>query len=340
MPMVPNKLKGKFLSFAMMLLLGLVYSVLSHAHPLAPALLEITEERGGTSQVLWKTPLPKIANNELTPQFPATCHPIGKTETKQVGTAYVQQWRIACDGPWVGSSVGALGFSSGQPNVIVRIALTDGLVYQRILNQTSPSFTIPERTATSEIFKNYFRLGIQHILTGWDHLLFVLGLVLLVRGPRQLLWTVTAFTVGHSLTLSAAALGWVHVPSAPVEAAIAFSILLLAVELLRKQDGNGTFFHRYPWSLAFGFGLLHGLGFAGALAEIGFPVGEIPMALFSFNVGIESGQLLFIGGILALHSISRLFPLPSLMRKMEVPAYCIGSFAAFWFFERLFRLWI
>jgi hypothetical protein len=169
-------------------------------------------------------------------------------------------------------------------------------------------------------------------------LLFVLGLVLLVKGRRQLLWTITAFTLGHSLTLSFAVLGLARIPPAPVEALIALSILVLAFELTREQKGSGTFFHHYPWSLAFGFGLLHGLGFAGALAEVGLPAGEIPLALFSFNVGIELGQLFFIAAILAVQTLSKPWPLPSMLKRMAIPAYGIGSLAAFWFFERLSKL--
>jgi hydrogenase/urease accessory protein HupE len=258
---------------------------------------------------------------------------------KHVETAYVERWRVSCEKSWVESEVGVAGISSSQSNVILRVVLADGRKYQNILTAEHPSFVIPERPKISAVFKNYLLLGVKHILTGWDHLLFVLGLVLLVKGRRQLLWTITAFTLGHSVTLSLAVLGWVRIPSAPVEALIALSILVLAVELTRKQNGKGTFFHRYPWSLAFSFGLLHGLGFAGALTEVGLPAGEIPLALFSFNVGIESGQLLFISAILALQILSRPWPLPAMGKRMEIPAYCIGCLAAFWFFERLSKLW-
>lgn len=339
MPKIRVKKSLAGLRFAMTLALALTNSAVSLAHPLAPSLLEITEIGTGQAEVLWKTPLAKISGEELKPQMPPECRRIQDIEVKRVDTAYVERWRISCEKPWIGSKVGVQGISSSQSNVILRILLSDGRKYQNILNAEYPSFVIPERPRILEVFKNYFALGVKHILTGWDHLLFVLGLVLLVKGRRQLLWTITAFTLGHSLTLSFAVLGWVHIPSAPVEALIALSILVLAVELIRKQDGKGTFFHRYPWGLAFGFGLLHGLGFAGALAEVGLPAGEIPLALFSFNVGIESGQLLFILAILAVQILLKPLPLPSVAKKMEIPAYCIGSLASFWFFERLSGLW-
>ena len=329
--------KSSLLFFGMILLFTLTGGRASLAHPMAPSLLEITETASGPSQILWKTPSARIPGEELRPKIPAGCRRSQEIERKRVETALLERWQISCESPWVGSEVGVEGFS--QSHVILRVALTDGRQYQTVLNAEHPSFVIPERPRVSVVFRDYLALGVRHILTGWDHLLFVLGLVLLVRGRKPLLWTITAFTLGHSLTLSLAILGWVRIPPAPVEALIALSILVLAVELTRPQKGRGTFFHRTPWSLAFGFGLLHGLGFAGALAEVGLPVGEIPLALFSFNVGIELGQLLFIAAILAVRLLLRPWPFLSLPKWRKVSAYSIGSFAAFWFFERLSILW-
>ena len=141
--------------------------------------------------------------------------------------------------------------------------------------------------------------GIEHILFGFDHLLFVLALILIVRDGRVLLWTITAFTVAHSITLSLATLGVVHVPGPPVEAMIALSIMLLACEIVRLRYGQISLTSRWPWIVAFSFGLLHGFGFASALTDIGLPQGDIPLALLSFNVGVEIGQLIFIGVVLA-----------------------------------------
>lgn len=318
-------------------LLGLSSSA-SLAHPLAPSLLQITDQENGQAEVIWKTPLTRIPGEGLKPQLPQTCRRLGEVDTTRNNIARLETWRIICEKPWVGSTVGVTGFSSSQPNVILRVVLANDLSYQHILNVKAPSFVIPARALAWEVFKDYLDLGVKHILSGWDHLLFVLGLVLLVKGRGQLLWTITAFTLGHSVTLSLAALGWIHVSPAPVEALIAFSILVLAAELLRKQKGRATFFHRYPWSLAFGFGLLHGLGFAGALVEAGLPVGEIPLALFSFNLGIELGQLLFIAAILMLRLLLQALPMPQLIKRMEIPAYVIGSLAAFWVYERISKI--
>jgi len=202
-----------------------------------------------------------------------------------------------------------------------------------VLRADAPLFTVPPRSSRWQVMRSYAALGIEHILTGLDHLLFVLGLVLLVRGTRTLIATVTAFTVGHSVTLSLAVLGFVHVSPGPVEALIALTIFAVAVELARGVEGRRPWFSRVPWAMAFCFGLLHGLGFAGALAQVGLPEGEIPLALFSFNTGIEVGQLLFIATVIAGRSALTLLP-SWLKAGAFTPAYAIGSLSAFWFFQR------
>ena len=178
----------------------------------------------------------------------------------------------------------------------------------------------------------------MNILRGWDHLLFVLALVLLVGWGRSLAWTITSFTAGHSITLALASLGVVHVPQAPIEAAIALSIYFLAVELTSARRGKQTLTQRAPWAVAAGFGLLHGLGFAGALAEVGLPTAEIPLALFSFNVGIELGQLAFVGAVLLVAAALRRVPVAWPQWAKAVPAYGIGTMATFWFLQRAVSL--
>lgn len=308
------------------------------AHPLAPSLLEVIEVSPGQANVLWKTPLARVPGVYMEPVLPGICKRTGTIESKNVATARVDRWQISCESSLVGSIVEVSGISNFQPNVILRVLLLDGRKYQVVLNSLSPRFVVPEHPQVSIVFKNYLILGVGHILTGWDHLLFVLGLVLLVKGRRSLLWTITAFTVGHSVTLSLAALGFVHVWPAAIETLIAFSILVLAIELTRSQKEKGTFFHRFPWVMAFSFGLLHGLGFAGALAEVGLPVGEIPMALFSFNMGIESGQLAFIALVFFIQKLGSEISLPRYFKRMEFTIYIIGSLSAYWFFERLLKL--
>lgn len=308
------------------------------AHPLAPSLLEITETAPGRAEVTWKIPTTQVPGEILKPVFPDNCHRDGERNVQTLGPARIERWNLVCQAPFVGSRFGVVGISSSKANVILRLNLLDGRRYQRVLDAEQAGFFVPERERFSAVFTNYFWLGIKHILGGWDHLLFVFGLVLLVKGRRNILWTLTAFTLGHSVTLALATLGLVHIPPAPVEALIALSIVALAVELLRDQKSHPTFFHRYPWLMAGGFGLLHGLGFAGALAQVGLPEGEIPNALVSFNLGIESGQLLFVAVLFCFGWLARRFPLPRMTQRTVVSAYFIGSLASFWFFERLFRL--
>jgi hydrogenase/urease accessory protein HupE len=202
-----------------------------------------------------------------------------------------------------------------------------------------PWLEIPASTGALAVMGAYFTHGVEHILFGFDHLLFVLALILIVRSGRLLLWTITAFTIAHSITLALATLGFVHVPGPPIEATIAMSILLLAVELVHLDRGRLGLSARWPWLVAFLFGLLHGFGFANALSDIGLPKGDIPLALFAFNVGVEFGQLAFVGVVLGVVTLSRR---TGIARRIEhcarpVATYAIGSLAAFWFFERLTR---
>ena len=185
--------------------------------------------------------------------------------------------------------------------------------------------------------QTYTVLGIEHILTGFDHLLFVLALVLIVRGTRRLIWTVTAFTLAHSITLALATLGVIHVPGPPVEAIIALSIVFVANEIIHQQRGTEGLAARKPWLIAFSFGLLHGLGFAGALAEVGLPQNSIALALLFFNVGVELGQLLFIAAVLACGALVRAVAAHRIdARRTVIPlAYCIGGTASYWVIERI-----
>jgi hydrogenase/urease accessory protein HupE len=199
---------------------------------------------------------------------------------------------------------------------------------------SEPTVRVPVAPGARGVAGSYLALGIEHILLGVDHLLFVFALILLVRGARRLVATVTAFTAAHSLTLVAATLGWVRVPGPPVEAAIALSIAFLAREILRSGEGAAGLAERRPWAVAFVFGLLHGLGFAGALAQVGLPPRAIPVALLFFNVGVEVGQLAFIGAVLGLRAALR----PIALRAAEatpLAAYTIGAIAAFWTVERV-----
>ena len=237
----------------------------------------------------------RVQGSRLRPVLPGSCQGVGKPEVTRAGEGILARWEITCPGGLMGKTLGVEGIATSRADVLLRVALADSARSAACSTPDQPSFLVPGAESRAGVVHGYARLGVEHILTGWDHLLFVLGLVLLVGPGRILLWTITAFTVGHSVTLALAALGMVRVPQGPMEAAIALSIYLLAVELIRNRAGRITFVQRAPWLVAGGFGLLHGLGFAGALAEVGLPQGEIPLALFAFNLGIELGQLAFVG---------------------------------------------
>jgi len=225
---------------------------------------------------------------------------------------------------------------STNTDVLLRLEFLDGSSQSVLLTPTKESFKIPEQAGSLQIISTYTWLGITHILLGVDHLLFVFALLLIVNGKRRLLWTITAFTLAHSLTLAGATLGLVYVPQAPVEAIIALSILFLAVELVHGKQGRKGAAAQWPWLVAFVFGLLHGFGFAGALAEVGLPEQAIPLALVFFNVGVELGQLLFVAAVLSVGYFLHKLRLPKLLDWSETVAiYSIGGLSSFWIFERI-----
>ena len=231
------------------------------------------------------------------------------------------------------------GLPSTDTDTLLRIELIDGSKYTTVLRPESPSFRVPAEASAFAIAVSYLQLGIEHILGGFDHLTFVLGLLLIVRSPMLLVKTITSFTIAHSITLALATLGFVHVPQSPVEAVIALSIIFLATELAKQQRGRVGLTTRAPWLVALCFGLLHGFGFAGALTEIGLPQMDIPLALLFFNLGVEVGQLIFVAAALALVWMIRKLNLHWPVWVEHGPAYAIGSLAAFWFIQRTVSFW-
>ena len=212
--------------------------------------------------------------------------------------------------------------------------LQDGTVTTSLVRPSQPWIDIQARQSSFEVARLFVVEGIEHILFGYDHLLFVAALMLIVRNWRVLVKTITAFTVAHSITLTFATLGWVALPSGPVEIMIAFSIVLVAAEIVRTERGQTSLATTWPWVVAFAFGLLHGFGFAGALQHLGLPQDDIPLALLCFNVGVEIGQLLFIAAILlAVAALRRIVDVPR--KAVVASAYAIGMVAAFWTLERL-----
>jgi hydrogenase/urease accessory protein HupE len=318
----------------MRLAIALVLAVATHAraHPLAPALLELTEARDGAVDVVWRRPALGVADATVRPLLPARCRDRADRRDVAAQGAVTTRWTTECGAEGlVGGVVGVDGLGPAGAEALLRIGLADGRVVQRVLRPADASLVVPARTSPLDVLRSYAGLGVEHILTGADHLLFVFGLLLLVPGTAVLVRTITAFTVGHSVTLALVALGVARVPTRPVELLIALTVLTLAVELGR--DGP-TLARRFPWAMALTFGLLHGFGFAGALRDVGLPAGDVPLALFSFNVGIEAGQLAFVAAVLlATVAVRRLrWPLPA--RARLVPEYAMGSLAALWCLER------
>lgn len=310
----------------------------AHGHAFAPSLLELEESgtQGGERvvSVRWKQPLVRPKGTALLPILPASCTPKPMQSTID-GTGLVSRWQLACKKSLVGETIEVEGIAGTGANVLLRINLEDGRRLAQVLTADAPGLTVPEGQTRLGVTLDYIRIGLDHILSGRDHLLFVLALVLIVGPVRNLLWTVTAFTSGHSVTLALAVLGFVRFPPAPIEAAIALSIYFLAIELIEHNRGQRTLVDRMPWVVTGSFGLLHGLGFAGALTQVGLPEGEIPLALFSFNVGIELGQLAFIGTVLFVWRAIRAVPITWPTWASSVPAYSIGPLAAYWFYERI-----
>lgn len=318
-----------------LLVLLALFSLDATAHRFAPSLLRLFEVGAGEYKVVWKTPAQKVSSVPLLPVFPENCRVEGLDAGSLEGTGIVASWKLNCEGDLIGQQVAVNGLLENQSSVLFSLETRDGYFYQTVLNERQTRFVVPREPTAAQVMVEYAWLGVEHIWTGVDHLLFVFGLLLLVGWGRNLIWTVTSFTLGHSVTLSLVTLGFFEYPVALVEFAIAVSIFVLAVELARR-DGAGMF-RKYPWGLAGGFGLLHGMGFAGALAEVGLPQAEVPLALLFFNVGIELGQLAFIFAAVGLWFLVRRLPRDR-RRLLPVPVYALGSLSALWCIERALEI--
>jgi hydrogenase/urease accessory protein HupE len=284
--------------------------------------------------VLWKTPMLGDMRLALDPVFSGPAEALTPVTTRLTGSAAVQTWRIRAE-RLRGQTLRIVGLETTLTDALVRMAFANGSTWVQRLTPQQPTTVIPVRPGAWEIAGTYLGLGVEHILTGIDHLLFVLALLILTTGTWRLLKTVTAFTVAHSITLGLATLGIVHVPSKPVEAVIALSIVFVAAEILHTRRGRIGLAARMPWMVAFTFGLLHGFGFAGALSEVGLPAGQIPVALLFFNLGVEAGQVLFIAAVLVLVAGAKRVRIAWPRWAELVPPYAIGSVAMFWVVQRI-----
>ncbi len=302
------------------------------AHPLAPSLLELSEVSDGSVAVVFRTPRLARPGAAVLPELPASCRAQGAPTLATDASSATLRWLAQCPpGGLQGARVGVLGLRESGTDALLRVKLANGEVVRTVLRPDAASFVIPARLSRASVVAAYLRMGCEHLLGGVDHLLFVLGLVLL-RDRRKLLLGVTGFTLGHSVTLSLAALGLVRVPQGLVEIGIAASLFWLATRLARGEANGERFAH--PWRMPALFGLLHGLGFAGALAQAGLPAGEIPLALFSFNVGIELGQLAVVAVLLALRAVLAPWREHGPAWLVQIPAYAIGTLATALILER------
>jgi hydrogenase/urease accessory protein HupE len=311
---------------------------IAYGHEVRPGYLELQQTASETWSVLWKVPAQGDMRLSIHPRFPEACALASEPIAFQANAAYIERTSIACKGGLAGHAIGVDGLSATMTDVLVRSVRADGSVQVARLSPSAPAFVFEATPRSFEIARAYTVLGVEHILGGIDHLLFVLGLMLLVRNKWLLVKTITAFTVAHSVTLAAATLGWMRVAQPPVEAVIALSILFLASELAKRHRGDAGLMERYPWIVAFIFGLLHGFGFAGALREVGLPESDIPLALFTFNLGVELGQLLFVGTVLVALAVLRRFLIRLPLWMHKVPAYAIGTMASCWWLQRMATL--
>ena len=316
-------------------MIGLAICEQTVAHEVRPGYLALTQKSETVYDVFWKVPARGNLRLAMYVRLPDECATTRELISTTTGGSFIDRWSVSCDGGLVGKTVTIDGLAGLLTDALVRVERLDGTTQIARVRPDAPSMQVVASPGWKEVSAAYLGLGIEHILLGIDHLLFVFALLLLVEGWRKLIVTVTAFTVAHSITLAAATLGFINVPQSPVEAVIALSIVFLALELLRIHDGQKTLTQQSPWTIAFAFGLLHGLGFAGALNEIGLPENAIPLALLFFNIGVEIGQLMFIGAVLVSGMVLRWIVKEFPQWAPRVAAYAIGTIAAFWTIERV-----
>lgn len=316
----------------------------AHTHALEPAYLEISVLEGDKWQITWRRPQVGGRPMQIDAELPEACFPRRGPAPRYDGRAFVVGWVATCETPISQGELSIDGLQNTATDVLVRYAPSHDASPQMIrLTPEDTRVKLPAVPSAWSVLFSYFGLGVDHILGGIDHLLFVLALMLFIADRRQLIIAITSFTIAHSITLTSASLGLVSLPIPPVEAVIALSIVFLATEILTSKQEPQSFLQKWPWLAAFSFGLLHGFGFASALKGIGLPENDLPLALLSFNLGVEAGQLMFVCAVLIISILTKKV-LPSgaidkLMGKgrlgMQIAAYSIGSIAMFWTIQRI-----
>ncbi len=319
---------------ALLLVLLLAGTRRAAAHEVRPGFLELRETAPGTYAFLWKKPSGGEVEIRIAPTIPDGCRLATFDRQPLTPGALVVRGTLACTGGIAGKTIAIAGLEATVTDVLVRVVFADGRLESHMLRPASPAVTLGAATTGGQRAAGYLRLGVDHILMGVDHLLFVLGLLLIVSDRWMLLKTITSFTVAHSLTLAVATLGFARAPVAPLNAAIALSILFLGPEVARSWRGETSFTIRHPWVVAFAFGLLHGFGFASGLVSMGLPKAEIPLALLLFNVGVELGQLFFVLLVLLLVRAFRTLEIRWPRWAEALPGYAVGSLGAYWTIQR------
>jgi hydrogenase/urease accessory protein HupE len=326
---------GALLPLAMGFTLFFASTPEAQAHPLSPGLLQLEELAGGRYAVLWKVPSATYDAVRLEPRLPARCHELDPAARTDNGIASISTWVVDCGAPGLaGESIRIRGLEQSSTDVLVTVIGLHGPPLHVVLSSVATTYTVPATPHLRQVFSSYGQLGVEHILTGYDHVLFVVALTLLVVTLRRLLIAVTGFTLGHSLTLSLATLDVIHVPAPPIEAMIAGSIVVLAAEVAARGRRD-TLIVRAPWLVTTIFGLFHGLGFAGALREIGLPHAATVPALAAFNIGVEVGQLGIVCACLLVGVLLRRLTALAPLLDVRLAAYPIGLIAAFWTIERV-----
>lgn len=312
----------------------LSFSQLGFAHKLAPSLLEITEQNFGEYQVLWRTP---ALSGQISPEpvFPNNCE-LNTPTSNAAGTSIEWRWTMRCPQGLTDTTLQVRGLTASRTAALLKLSLADGRQYSELIRRDGQLFRVPAVPATWHVVGQYFALGVEHILIGFDHLLFVTGLLLLANGWRQLLITVTAFTLGHSVTLVCVSLGIIPQVSLWVELAIAATILYLALELSYKALADRA--RRVRWPVVAAFGLIHGLGFASVLIELGLPQNDVVAGLVAFNVGIETGQLLFVVALAASLTLLRRLSKTAEPLARGAAVYLMGGMAVFWCLDRSYGM--
>lgn len=322
------------LFLAMLLLAAFVSTSLpTQAHEVRPAYLRVVQTDTELFDTVWRVPARGEMRLSIYLEMPQKCQLQGEQLNWKDGATFVEQATYQCPGGLVGETLAISGIELMLTDALARFERLDGTTQVVRLKPSTPSFVVSAAENRVEVAVTYLVLGVEHILLGFDHLLFVLALLILVPTTRKLIWTITSFTLAHSVTLAAATLGIVNIPQKPVEAVIALSILFVAIEIVHWKQGKPGITRQWPWLVAFTFGLLHGFGFAGALTEIGLPDHAIPLALLFFNLGVEAGQLLFIVAVLLVWGLMNRLVWPTW--AWRIPVYSIGSLAAFWTIDRI-----